>query len=80
MKHNNIFKIFDWLEIYNEIHILKLIHSPYNITSYILMKGVQNWSHWMYKGLGTNTSNWAQIGHKWFVNGKTFMGNTKINK
>ncbi len=35
MKHKNIFKIFDGLEIYNEIHILKMICSFYNITSYI---------------------------------------------
>jgi hypothetical protein len=27
MKHKNIFKIFDRLEIYNEIHMLKMIHT-----------------------------------------------------
>jgi len=31
MKHKNISKIFDQLEIYNEIHILKMICSLYNI-------------------------------------------------
>jgi len=35
MKHKNIFLKIDRLEIYNEIHILKMIRSLYNITSYI---------------------------------------------
>jgi hypothetical protein len=43
MKHN--IYIFDQLKKYNENHILKMIHSPYNITSYIKMKEAQNWSH-----------------------------------
>jgi hypothetical protein len=31
MKHKNIFKIFDSLPIHHEIHVLKIICSPFNM-------------------------------------------------
>jgi hypothetical protein len=46
MKRESIFLISDFLPIHHEIHVFKIIYSPYNmILTYIKMNLMQNWSH-----------------------------------